>query len=303
MKKNLLFIATFFPRRFLCFVRWAVGNFRNWFRALFPKKTTKFSGTVARTTDREYGFLTPEGNGKDIFFHASEVIGGEFNDLLEMGEVEFDIVEREKGPVAVNVRPKQRNDDISEDNEEGPLSEIDLELNNKVTVAVKTLSRSLVLAIAENPELLRDIEWRDMERLVAEVFTGLGFEVELTSSSKDGGMDCIVSTDISNTRKSYAIEIKHWRSGKKVGSSSVEKFIHIIARENMLGGLFLASNGFSKSVCEFMMEFDSQVISFGDDQKIVHLCRKYSRSQDGIWKQTNSLEDIIFEDSLLVSEG
>jgi restriction system protein len=55
---------------------------------------------------------------------------------------------------------------------------------HRVTVAVKTLSRSLVLAIAESPELLRDLERSDMERLVAEVFTGLGFEVELTSSSK-----------------------------------------------------------------------------------------------------------------------
>jgi CspA family cold shock protein len=60
-------------------------------------------GTIARLTDRGFGFITYEGAEKDLFFHANELQGAEFNDLREGDEVTFEIGESPKGPSATNV--------------------------------------------------------------------------------------------------------------------------------------------------------------------------------------------------------
>jgi CspA family cold shock protein len=51
---------------------------------------------------RGFGFITPEGGGKDCFVHHS-AIQGEGVSLNEGDLVEFDVVEDERGPKASNV--------------------------------------------------------------------------------------------------------------------------------------------------------------------------------------------------------
>ncbi len=50
-----------------------------------------------------YGFITQE-QGQDVFVHFSAIQGEGFKSLQEGDEVEFDIVQGEKGPQAENVR-------------------------------------------------------------------------------------------------------------------------------------------------------------------------------------------------------
>lgn len=60
-------------------------------------------GKIARLTDRGFGFISQDGQEKDLFFHASELQGVEYNDLQEGDEVTFEVTEGQKGLSAVNV--------------------------------------------------------------------------------------------------------------------------------------------------------------------------------------------------------
>lgn len=60
-------------------------------------------GTIKRLTDRGFGFISREGEDKDLFFHAKELQGVEFNDLKEGDAVQFEVSESPKGPSATNV--------------------------------------------------------------------------------------------------------------------------------------------------------------------------------------------------------
>lgn len=62
------------------------------------------TGKIARVTDRGFGFITPEGGNKDVFFHAQSLVGVGFDDLREGDAVTFEIEEGPKGPAAVNVQ-------------------------------------------------------------------------------------------------------------------------------------------------------------------------------------------------------
>jgi len=61
------------------------------------------NGTIKTLTDRGFGFITPEGEEKDVFFHSSALSGVEFDELNIGDSVTFDIEDSDKGPRAVNV--------------------------------------------------------------------------------------------------------------------------------------------------------------------------------------------------------
>ncbi len=60
-------------------------------------------GTVKWFNDQKgFGFITDE-TGKDVFVHFSGLNMEGFKSLKENQQVEFDVVEGEKGPQATNV--------------------------------------------------------------------------------------------------------------------------------------------------------------------------------------------------------
>jgi CspA family cold shock protein len=62
-------------------------------------------GTVKWFNDTKgFGFITPEGGGKDCFVHHTAIQGNGFRSLSEGDRVEFDVVQGQKGPAAENVR-------------------------------------------------------------------------------------------------------------------------------------------------------------------------------------------------------
>ena len=62
------------------------------------------NGTIKTLTEKGFGFITPEGGEKDVFFHNSALVGVMFNDLKVGDAVTFDTEDSEKGPRAANVQ-------------------------------------------------------------------------------------------------------------------------------------------------------------------------------------------------------
>ncbi|MCF0111264.1 MAG: cold shock domain-containing protein [Erysipelotrichaceae bacterium] len=52
--------------------------------------------------EKGYGFITLE-DGKDVFFHYSQLVMEGYKTIDEGAEVEFEVVETERGPQAHNV--------------------------------------------------------------------------------------------------------------------------------------------------------------------------------------------------------
>ena len=60
-------------------------------------------GTIKTLTDRGFGFITREGEAKDLFFHSKELNGVTFDELKVGDTVTFEVVDGPKGPAASNV--------------------------------------------------------------------------------------------------------------------------------------------------------------------------------------------------------
>lgn len=169
---------------------------------------------------------------------------------------------------------------------------------SQINIIRRELSRQLVGLIVKNPRYLDEIEWREMERLLTEVFEGLGFEARLTPGSKDGGKDIILTCEIASTMHTYYVEVKHWRSGQRVGGGAISDFLNIIVNEKISGGLYLSTYGFCSNAIESLTEFQRQNLRFGTERKIVALCKSYVKVTSGIWSPEIDLPDLLYDGAL-----
>lgn len=56
------------------------------------------------SNQKGYGFITPDGGGKDVFVHHSGILAEGYKTLDEGQKVEFEITQGPKGDQAVNVK-------------------------------------------------------------------------------------------------------------------------------------------------------------------------------------------------------
>jgi len=61
------------------------------------------NGTIKTLTQKGFGFISREGETKDLFFHSNELKGVTFDELKVGDAVTFEVVDTEKGPAATNV--------------------------------------------------------------------------------------------------------------------------------------------------------------------------------------------------------
>lgn len=61
-------------------------------------------GVIKKKTDKGFGFITVEGQSKDLFFHSNSLVGVTFDELQEGDSVTFESEESPKGMNAVNVK-------------------------------------------------------------------------------------------------------------------------------------------------------------------------------------------------------
>jgi cold shock protein len=62
------------------------------------------TGTIKTKTDRGFGFISRDGETKDLFFHSNDLSGVTFDELQAGDAVTFDVVDGPKGPSAKNVK-------------------------------------------------------------------------------------------------------------------------------------------------------------------------------------------------------
>ena len=153
---------------------------------------------------------------------------------------------------------------------------------------VENASNSFAKLVCRDPTLLRSLEWRDVERMLATVFAGLGFSVQLTPGAKDGGKDIVLGFLVSGKFHSYYVEVKHW-SEKPVGGRIVKQFLSVVARDQQDGGILLATSGFSATAIEVVTEFAPD-FRFGDDNSIVTFCRTYIAVGQGLLTPPNPMK-------------
>jgi len=166
---------------------------------------------------------------------------------------------------------------------------------------IRCAMAAMAKLVAEHPEELAGIEWRDLERLLGVAFRGLGFEAVVTRPGKDGGFDLELTDAKSERRETYLVEVKHWHE-QKPGFGHVEKLVRVAASKKATGALFLSTSGFAGTVYSGMAKI-SAPIRLGDGCKVVAICQAYYRLESGLWLADDDPKAELFAGTIGVGDG
>jgi hypothetical protein len=141
-------------------------------------------------------------------------------------------------------------------------------------------TKHLIQKIAADPSLLYSITPREFEEVIAELLASFGWQVNVTSATRDGGYDILaVSKDRSGFESTWVVECKRYRRDRKVGievARSIYGVKSIMAASN---ALLIAANDFTKDAIAFVTpRYDMQLAGY---ERVIEWIRQYEPSNEG----------------------
>jgi hypothetical protein len=136
---------------------------------------------------------------------------------------------------------------------------------------------ALLEAIARDPALLRGVDPRTFEELVAEIFRKFKMVVHLTKRTRDGGIDIVAFEETCYTNNHYIIECKHYAPDRKVGLEVVQRLYGIKNDLRATKAFLVTSSSFSKDAIRFAKQHIWE-LSLKDHTDVVRWMQEFWRS-------------------------
>jgi len=117
--------------------------------------------------------------------------------------------------------------------------------DKSIIVIGNLFGRKLVDYFHKNPKELLVMNRRKFEELVAELFYGFGYQVELTQRTRDGGKDIIAIGNMHSIASKYLIECKRPDPGKPIGVGVVRELMGVKSDERATKAIAVTTTYFS----------------------------------------------------------
>ncbi len=118
-------------------------------------------------------------------------------------------------------------------------------------VQFTAINRELIEYLSRHPELMREMNQRTFEELVAEIFRNQGFDVTLTPRTRDGGRDVQAAMHNSLGRFLYYVECKRYAETNHVGVGVVRELYGVVMQENVTHGVIATTSTFTTDAIRF----------------------------------------------------
>lgn len=170
---------------------------------------------------------------------------------------------------------------------DSPVTSIPFGVFSKVSVSVAPLAAGIILLVGAGATLkrwatdrkldtqtgaesLRELSWREFERLLAEAFRREGYAVEPGGgSAPDGGVDLRLFRE----GRLVLVQCKHWKVWK-VGVKVVRELRGVVSSEGADGGIVVTSGKFSADAVDFARTSGIRLV---DGEELLLLIRAVQR--------------------------
>lgn len=147
--------------------------------------------------------------------------------------------------------------DIESDEEDSYAStshdQLVLPVTREIILASAELNDQFLRHFVDHPGDLAKISPREFETLIADLFRGLGYEVELTAQTRDGGYDVVAVRRAETTTRSL-IECKRYAVDRKVGVGVVRNLLGVVHSTRSTKGIVATTATFSRDAKQYINE-------------------------------------------------
>lgn len=121
-------------------------------------------------------------------------------------------------------------------------------------INLSPVSDRLLKYLSENPGAFYQLKGRKFEEVMAEIYSKLGYDVELTKASKDKGKDIIIRKPETLGDFMYYVECKKYAPNKPIGVGIVRAFDGVINMDRVNGGIIATTSYFTRDARDLILD-------------------------------------------------
>jgi hypothetical protein len=145
-----------------------------------------------------------------------------------------------------------------------------------VAPRIVSATEAIVEELKKRPESVHDLSPRKFEELLAELLTNMGWRVELTPATRDGGKDLLAYLDTDVGEILCLVEAKKHRRDRKVGVDLVRSLYGTLCDYEANSAMLVTTSSFSPDAHEFQKKHRYQ-LSLRDYGNIVDWIQQYRK--------------------------
>ena len=156
---------------------------------------------------------------------------------------------------------------------------LDIPIGKRTIVDISSSANDKLIAyFIQNPHRMKTMDRRLFEELIAEIFDGFGFSVELTQLTRDGGRDIIAIKNAEANLK-YLIECKRPDPGTIIGIKPVRELFGVKSDEKATKAILATTSYFSNDATLFF-ERNKWELEPKDFDGIMQWLEEYKRKKN-----------------------
>jgi len=152
------------------------------------------------------------------------------------------------------------------------------EILTVVPPIIFSANQRLVDTLKKQPADLHKLTPRNFEKLLAELLADMGWEVELTKQTRDGGTDILAYLNTDIGRLLCLVEAKHYRPDRKIGIDLVRTLYGTLCDAQANSAMLVTSSTFTADAREFQQKHQYQ-LTLRDYADIVNWILKYGNKR------------------------
>ena len=121
-------------------------------------------------------------------------------------------------------------------------------------IVVSPVNEKVLKYLAENPQELYHLQDRDFEKVMAEIYRKLGYKVELTQETRDGGKDIIIRKPEVLGDFVYYVECKKYSASRHIGVGIIRNLVGTVNTDRVNGGILATTSILTKDAKKFIIE-------------------------------------------------
>lgn len=128
--------------------------------------------------------------------------------------------------------------------------------NNKEStiITLSPVNEQVLKYLSENPQALYQLTGTDFEMVMLEIYSKLGYNVEHTQKTRDGGKDIILRKPEILGDFIYYVECKKYAAKRHVGVGIVRNLVGTINTDRVNGGILATASYFTRDARKFILE-------------------------------------------------
>ncbi len=134
-----------------------------------------------------------------------------------------------------------------------PEQQENINKENSAIIKLSPINDEVLKYLSENPQAFYQLTSREFENVMAEIYNKLGYKVELTQSTRDGGKDIIIRKPEILGDFIYYVECKRYDITNHVGIGVMRSFVGTVDTDRVNGGILATTSSFTKDAREFIL--------------------------------------------------